>query len=325
MDLDSYIRSHRQEWKRLEDASAGGTRSLQHRSGEEIAEIVRLYLRASSHLAEVQTRYHDPALESYLNVLVARAHGVIYSARPTSARSFVRLFGERYRAAIRRTLPFITVVAGLLVLVTLATDLWVATSAEARAGLLPPAAREAIREAGAGGSPFDVDPAALTTLIFQNNVQVAFLAFAFGITLGAGTVLVIVQNAVFIGLLAGGFQAAGKAWTFWSLVLPHGFLEIIAIAIAGGAGLRMGWAMVEPGDRPRVAALGQEARDAVLVVVGVIPAFAVAAAIEGFVTGRTGVPLVEVLIGALVALGYLAFLFLPTRAARHRPTDVPWP
>ncbi|MGH2683445.1 MAG: stage II sporulation protein M [Actinomycetota bacterium] len=319
MDLDSYIQTHRVEWKRLEDASGGGSRNLANRPGEEIAEIIRLYLRASSHLAEVQTRYHDPALEGYLNALVARAHAAIYFARPASARSFGRLFGERYRDAIRRTRPHIAVVAGLLVLVALATDLWVATSPEARAGLLPPGAREAIRQAGRGASPFDFNPAALSTLILQNNVQVAFLAFALGITLGIGTVLVVVQNATFIGLLAGGFQAAGRAWTFWSLVLPHGFLEIIAICIAGGAGLRMGWAVVEPGDRPRVAALGEEARDAVLVVVGVIPAFVVAATIEGFVTGRTGLPLLEVLIGAVVALGYLALLFSPTRPARDRP------
>jgi uncharacterized membrane protein SpoIIM required for sporulation len=320
VDLDSYIQTHRVEWKRLEDASAGGSRSLASRPGEEISEVVRLYLRASSHLAEVQTRYHDPDLERYLNALVTRAHTAIYFAQPASARSFGRLFGKRYREAIRRTLPHIVVVAGLLVLVALATDLWVASSREARAGLLPPAARDAIRQAGRGASPFDINPTALSTLILQNNVQVAFLAFALGITLGIGTVLVVAQNATFIGLLAGGFQAAGKAWTFWSLVLPHGFLEIIAICIAGGAGLRMGWAVVEPGDRPRVVALGQEARDAVLVVVGVIPAFVVAATIEGFVTARTGLPLLEVLIGAVVALGYVALLFSPTRPGpTHHP------
>jgi uncharacterized membrane protein SpoIIM required for sporulation len=102
-------------------------------------------------------------------------------------------------------------------------------------------------------------------------------------------------------------------------VLPHGFLEIMAICIAGGAGLRIGWSLIDPGDRPRSVALQEEATDAVLVVIGVIPAFAIAALIEGFVTGRTGFPLLEVGLGAVVALAYLAFLFgrRPTiRAAR---------
>ncbi len=182
-----------------------------------------------------------------------------------------------------------------MVVVMLATDLWVASSREAQAGLLPSASRQAMRDAGAGCGPGPVPgSAALSALIFQNNVQVSFLAFALGITFGIGTIWVITTNAVFIGLLAGGFQAAGEGWTFWALVLPHGFLELTAICIAGGAGLRMGWAMIDPGDRGRVTALGEEARDAVLLILGAIPAFAVAAVIEGFVTGRTGAPIVEV-------------------------------
>lgn len=84
----------------------------------------------------------------------------------------------------------------------------------------------------------------------------------------------------------------------------------------------MGWAMIDPGDRPRLTALGEEARDAVLVVVGVIPAFVIAAAIEGFVTARTGVPSLEVALGAIVAAGYLAFLLFPRRAG---PIGAPAP
>ena len=316
MDLDSYIQAHRREWTQLEERAAGGNRSLGGRQGEDISEAVVLYLRASSHLAEVQTRYHDPALEQYLNGLVGRAHGAIYGAAPASARSFARFFGTRYREVFRRTLPFIAVVGVLMAVMVLATDLWVASSREAQAGLLPPAAREAIDGAGQGTNLDDVSSGALSALIFQNNVQVSFLAFALGITFGIGTIYVIMSNAIFIGLLAGGFQAAGEGWRFWSLVLPHGFLELIAICIAGGAGLRMGWALIEPGDRPRGTALGEEARDAVLVILGVIPAFLVAALIEGFVTGRTGEPAVEVALGAVVAVTYVALLLRPVVAPK---------
>jgi uncharacterized membrane protein SpoIIM required for sporulation len=83
----------------------------------------------------------------------------------------------------------------------------------------------------------------------------------------------------------------------------------------------MGWAMIDPGDRARVAALGEEARDAVLLILGVIPAFAVAAVIEGFVTGRTGTPILEVAVGAIVVVAYLALLLFPTRAPAGVPTD----
>jgi uncharacterized membrane protein SpoIIM required for sporulation len=276
-----------------------------------VTELIRLYLRASSHLAEVRSQYHDPALEEYLNGLVARAQGAVYGTETRSIRSLAEALGGRYRAAVRRTLPAIALVGALLLGVLVATDLWVATSPEARAGAVPPMAREAIERIGSSGASVDEPAATMSTSIFRNNVQVAFLAFALGVFFGIGTLWVIVQNAVFIGLLAGAFQAAGHAPAFWSLVLPHGFLELIAICIAGGAGLRVGWSLVEPGDRDRLAALAEEARDAVLVVVGVIPAFAIAALIEGFLTGRTGQPVLEVVVGAVVAVAYVWIVLAP--------------
>lgn len=324
MDLDSYIARHREEWRELDEAAsrAYGAASI---DGPGITELIRLYLRASSHLSDVQSRYHDPALEDYLNGLVGRAHAAIYGTEARSWRSMVVLFGARYRAAIRRTLPHILVVAALLGGVLLAADLWVVTSSDAGAGVLPPSAREAVQRVDDVEVATEMSSSALSAFIFQNNVQVAFLAFALGITLGIGTLVVIVQNAVFIGLLAGAFQAAGKAPLFWALVLPHGFLELTAICIAGGAGLRIGWSLVDPGDRLRSTALAEEARDAVVVIVGVVPAFAVAAAIEGFVTGRTGAPILEVALGAAVATVYIALLFAPRRRDAGSPRGAPVP
>ena len=321
VDLDSYIARHRGEWHALESAVGRSYRGS--RAGADVTEMIRLYLRASSHLAEVQSRYHDPALVDYLNGLVARAHAAIYGAEARSWRAAIAVFGARYREALHRTVPHILVVAALLFGVMLATGLWVASSPEARAGVLPPAAREAIEaREDAGIDPALGGGAELSTFIFQNNVQVAFLAFGLGITLGIGTIYVIVQNAALIGLLAGAFQAADKSHIFWALVLPHGFLELIAICIAGGAGLRIGWSLVDPGDRLRLVALGEEARDAVLVVIGVIPAFLIAALIEGFVTGRTGMPILEVALGAAVAAGYVAFL-VGRRRPRARAAPAP--
>lgn len=316
MDIDSYVAEHGPEWRSLEAATAGGSATLARLPGPRIDEIVRLYLRASTHLAEVRTRYHDPRLEHYLSSVVSRAHAAIYGVRPRSVRAFLAVFGRTYRDALLRTLPFVLVMAGLLLSVGLAADLWTAWSREARAGLLPPWVREAAARSRGGGL-VDLDPALASTAIFVNNVQVAVLAFVLGITLGIGTIWVVVQNALLIGSIAGAFQAAGRADVFWALVLPHGLLEVTGICIAAGAGLRIGWSLVEPGDLPRSGSLALAARDALLVVVGVVPAFGVAALIEGFVTGRTGLPWLEVGLGAVVAAGYLARLLGPGRRARE--------
>ncbi|MDX1658861.1 MAG: stage II sporulation protein M [Nitriliruptorales bacterium] len=316
MDIDRFVAEHRPVWDRLEEAVADGPRGLARRGGDDIAELVRDYLAVSGHLAEARTRYGDPELDRYLSRLVSMAQGAIYGARPTTTRGLLDVFAGRYRAAIRRTLPHIVVAAAVLAVAIAGSALWAAFSGEAQAGVVPgfvdnlagDADRE-LREASGSLSGF----------IFLNNVRVALLAFALGITLTAGTLLVLVQNGLLIGGLAGTATAFGGGARFWQLVLPHGFLELTAIVIAAGAGIRIGWSIVDPGDRLRRTALAEETKDAVLVAVGVIPAFLLAAAIEGLVTGVTGLPWVEIGLGALVAVGYVAWLAGLT--ARNRRTS----
>ncbi len=313
MDVDSFIALHQAEWRRLDAAVAKGAKSLAARPGPEIDDAVRLYLRASAHLAEARVHYGDTALHAYLNALVARSHAAIYSARPRTLRGFLGMFGSRYRRAIRETAPFIVAAAALFVAVALAVMLWVALSPDARAGLIPPAARSAIQHASGRRSGIGVPSSTLSVFILLNNFLVACFAFAFGITLGVGTLYLLLQNAALLGLLAGGFQAAGKSGAFWSLILPHGLLEITAICIAGGAGLRIAWAIIHPGELGRAEALGRESREAVVVVVGVFPAFAMAAAVEGFVTGVLPGQ-IAIGLGAALAAAYAIFLFgLPRR------------
>ena len=309
MDIDSFIRAHEDEWRQLETACSGGPDGLARRPGAEISEAVRLYLRVSTHLTEARARYADPRLERYLNDLVGRARQAIYAAAPRTFRGFLTFFGPRYRAEIRRTAPYILVAGLMLTTVTIVSWAWIAGSAEARSGLIPAAAQEQIRHLGGSRSP-DLGPSqALATRILFNNVQVAFLAFAFGVTVGIGTVYLVLTNALMLGVLAGAFGAVGKGGAFWSLILPHGILELTAICIAAGAGLRMGWALVDPGDRPRRKAFAQEATAAVVVVVGVIPAFVMAALIEGFVTGTSVPHVVQLALGVVVEAVYLCFLF----------------
>ena len=213
----------------------------------------------------------------------------------------------------KRQAPFILVAGALFVAVVALGAAWVAASPEARLGLLPPGAEEAIRSFGGEPADFDVGAAALSTEILINNIQVSILGFALGITFGVGTIWLLLYNATMIGVLAGAFTAAGHGTSFWQLVLPHGLLEITAIAIACGAGLRMGWALVAPGDLRRSEALAVAAGPAALLVLGVAPAFVAAGLIEGFVTASAMHPWAQLALGTTVWLAYLAFLFAPAR------------
>ena len=333
MDVDTYISKYRSDWERLEAATRGGQAALSRLDGPGLDETIRLYLRVSGHLAEARSRIGDPQLVAYLTQIVGRAHTAIYGAGSRSLRQVAAALTTDYRAAVRRTAPFIWVSAALFIAVLVLAVAWVTTSPEARAGLLPPWAEEAIRRVGGQRADPGIGPGAVSTYIFLNNIRVAFLGFALGITLGIGTFYVLVLNALNVGILAGAFTAFGKAGPFWTLILPHGLLELTAIFIACGAGVRIGWALVAPGDRRRSTALAEEARGAVLVVAGVIPAFVLAGLIEGYVTGSALPSVVELGIGVVVWVAYVLFLLLPglrgarrlSRAGRRRPALRPGP
>ena len=146
-----------------------------------------------------------------------------------------------------------------------------------------PTATQEVRQTENFRNPEIPQSAGFAGFLFTHNVQVAFLAFALGMTAGIGTMWLMVQNGLMLGTLAGLFTAAGKSSVFWLAILPHGMLELTAIFIAAGAGLRMGWPMIAPGDRPRGVAVREAASDAVIVALGVVPAFAIAATIESFI------------------------------------------
>jgi uncharacterized membrane protein SpoIIM required for sporulation len=57
--------------------------------------------------------------------------------------------------------------------------------------------------------------------------------------------------------------AHGRLDIFLGLITPHGLLELTAVFIAAGTGLRLGWTVIDPGPRPRAEALAEQGRVAV--------------------------------------------------------------
>ena len=108
--------------------------------------------------------------------------------------------------------------------------------------------------------------------------------FAGGLLLGLGTLAVLVYNGLMVGALAGITIQAGNFDVFLRYVLPHGVLELSCFAVAAAAGLRLGWALIDPGWLTRGEALRREARPAVAMIIGTAPWLVVAGLTEGFVT-----------------------------------------
>lgn len=315
MDVDRFIAANRPAWDRLDDLLSGGAGSL---SEDEVDDLVRLYQQTSTHLSYARTYLRDPPLVAELSRLIGRAGAVIYGTRPRTLRALGRFFADTFPAALWRIRWFVMISAVLFLLPALGVGLWIANSPQALNALAPPALREAYVEedfeAYYSSQPAGVFASQVTT----NNIQVAIFAFAGGILACLPTAYILAINGAHVGFAAGLFAAAGQEARFWALILPHGLLEITAALVAGGTGLRLGWTIIDPGDRPRGEALTEEARRAITVVIGLALAFVVAGLIEGFVTG-SGLPTpARVGVGAAAEAAFLGYAVIRGRAAAAR-------
>jgi uncharacterized membrane protein SpoIIM required for sporulation len=318
MDIDRFIARNAPAWARLDELTRRAGRGASRLSPAEIDELVVLYQRASSHLAHARGAYRDPALTGRLTRLVGRANGVIYGHRSRSSRAVADFFAWRFPAAVWQSGRFVAASAALLLAPALAVGTWLATSDAALEATGPEALREAYLEEDFEAY-YSSEPASqFATEVTVNNIQVAFGAFAGGVLLCLPPAALLAFNGANIGQAGGLFAAAGELPKFFGLILPHGLLELTAVVIAGAAGLRLGWAVIAPGDRTRGQALGDEGRRAAVIVMGLVLAFAVAGMIEGFVTGR-GLPTgLRVGIGATAELAFVTWIVVQGRAATAR-------
>jgi len=115
-----------------------------------------------------------------------------------------------------------------------------------------------------------------------NNISIGFRTFASGLLGGVGAIYVLVMNGVIIGTVAGHLTEIGYGGPFWRFVSGHSGPELTSVVLAGGAGLRIGWALIAPGQLSRQRALLDAARDGVQIVYGVFALLVLAAFIEAY-------------------------------------------
>ena len=147
-----------------------------------------------------------------------------------------------------------------------------------------------------------------------HNAVIAALCVAFGIT-GVVPVYVLVQNAVNLGANGGVLAMYDGLDIFFQLILPHGLLEMTTVFVAGGAGLKIFWTMIDPGGRPRGQALSEEGRSLFTVAIGLVGVLAVSGLIEAFVTPSSLPWWLKIVIGALALAAFWTYLLVVGRRA----------
>jgi len=304
-----WIEKRKPHWQKLESLvtnAKGNVRLLGH---DQLQELSLLYRQTAADLAVVREDPSSVHFARYLNQLMARAHNIIYAGHRASASGVLNFFRRDYPRVFRRNTKFCALAIVVFVAGGLGGIALTLQDPDFQLQVLGPRMVQTIqRKEMWTHSIISVKPVA-SSEIMTNNMTVGFMSYATGITAGIGTLYMMFFNGLLMGVIGTACALAGMSLSLWSFVAPHGALELPAIFLAGGAGLRIAHGLLFPGLLPRRDSLAIAGRDATMLVLGTVPILIIAGTIEAFVS-PTGLafPLKFTMSAALLAL-LSAYLF----------------
>ncbi len=310
--------AHAADWQQLDAlVTRLEKRSLRALDDDDLLALPGLYRTTLSSLAVARDTSLDRALLAYLEQLCARAYFYLYGVQTPVHRQIRQFFAVDWPAAVRslwRELAFCVVLTAFAAVLTYSLirsdpSWYFSIIPEGLAGGRDPSASQAyLRGTLYGGSKEGLGEFA--TFLFTHNAQIAIFAFALGFALAVPTILLIIYNGMMLGAIVAVFAAKGLGPNLAGWLMIHGTTEILAICIAGAAGIRIGTAILFPGPRARAAAAVEAGRIAAVAMAGTVIMLAVAGVLEGIGRQTIVADLARFVVGGLMLAGWLAYFFL---------------
>lgn len=300
MDLDAYIAEHDGEWRRLDQLSRTG-----RLTAGQTDEMLMLYQRASTHLSMVRSRMPDPLLVARLSRLVLQSRSAITGTRAVPLREFVRFFTHMFPAAAYQARRWWAATAIAFIVITGGLITYISSHPEVQTQLASPEMIRDLVDRSFAEYYSEYQNQNFALKVWTNNAQLAGMALVGGV-LVVPTLWVLWQNALNTGITGGIMVGNDRSDVFFSLIAPHGLLEISCFLLSAAVGLRIGWAWISPKPgRSRGQSLAEAGRSGIVVAIGLVVALLVAGLIEGFVTpnlpGVVAIPIGAAAFGAFVA------------------------
>jgi len=321
-DSRSFRAAREEDWRRLEAIlTTAESRSVRALSDEDLLALPILYRGALSSLSVARETSLDLELVTYLEGLSARAYFFVYGVRTTAGSRLAAFFARDWPNAVR-ALWKETIAASMLTLIGIATGYLLVSAnpqwfdsfvpGELAGGRNFSASADYLRstlyhDGGANGLGI------FATYLFTHNSQVCMFSFALGFMFGIPTAMLIIYNGAILGSMFSLFGSHGLNFELGGWLIIHGSTEFFAIILAGAAGLRIGWAVVFPGEETRMAAATRAGRTSAIVMGGVIVMLLVAGLLEGFGRQLITSDITRYAVGGTMLAGWLLYFYVPRR------------
>jgi uncharacterized membrane protein SpoIIM required for sporulation len=309
VDIEAFTAERAGSWERLRALAA--RRRL---GGAEADELVWLYERVATDLSRLRSEAPDPALVSQLSARLGAARARILGAHDTSTGALRRFFEVTVPEALYRLRWWALGCTLASLAVALASGIWVVAHPAALAVLGTAEEQQAYVDSAFAEYYSEYAHTSFAALVWTHNARIAALLVAGGIS-GFFPVFVLFQNSVSAGAMGGLMWSHGAGGVFFSLILPHGLMELTAVFMAGAVGLSLFWAWVAPGRRTRAQSLARQGKAAAAAVVALSVALGASGLVEGFVTPSALPGWAKIGIGGLVLGAFLVYMLVLGRRA----------
>lgn len=305
----SWLKKRQPYWARLEalldDIKEHGLHAL---GRDELRELGLLYRQTATDLSAVRGDTSSVQQARYLNQLLGRAHNAVYSGQKKTVGRLAEFFWNEYPVIFRQYLRYTLVATGIFAVGALAGMFLTLSNPDFMREFLGPHMVSTIEKHEMWTHSIVSAAPQESSFIMTNNMTVSFLTFAGGITAGLWTLFQLFFNGMMLGVIGVACGMNQMSLKLWSFVAPHGVLELPAIFIAGGAGLRLAQALLFPGTLSRRDSLAVGGNEAVRLLVGVIPMLIVAGMLEGFFSPSSVPAPAKFLIAGLIFTMFVLYL-----------------
>lgn len=314
--MNRFINERKDNWQRLEDllGMLGGG-SLKGLSRVEVREFGELYRRAAADLAIARAETRDPKVINYLNSLVIRAHGKIYRAEGEGMNLIFKFFSRDLPRAFRDNWGYMAIAGGTFFLFAILGFFATLNNTDFTHFVGLSGVTEMIQANEKWWLDLNKANQIGASFILSNNILVSFRAFAMGALFGVGAFYDIALFGAHVGSVFGACFKLNPPFAaeLGGFIVGHGVIEISTVFFCAGAGMMIGYALINPGDLTRAQALKKKGIEAARIVIGSACFLVVAGVIEGFISPSELPVAFKIATGVITGIALYSYLFFVGR------------